>query len=778
MLHWGRRPATRAFSAPIVLSLTVGIAGVTAFGSVVSRVLSAYGASADLVAVMTEDLQHHLRTAPTSAAFTSWQTDLRSFDRLESFALIDMVLRSGAGTTARVLAGAVVDPGIFELVRQSPVAGRTFIRGDVRNSGAAMISRGTAAVLFGSSAAALGQTLFLDGAAREVVGVFPDAYAALIAPADRLDVVVPASGPRTGSVQVLGLLRPGVLRSDAQTELDAWSRRSRTGADPDAPARWVILTFSDLVATNTTRMFTVSSLGGLVLLIVTCSNLAHMYAARNGSLRKDRAIRWALGATPRQQLTRAARDGLTLAMFGGLAGGVLAAWVLRLVSTGLPAPLQFLSHVDLSLGVLALVTALSWLLMLGMSVPDAFKPSIHLVRDLAGDRRFPRRSVASGYLNHVFIVTMVACSFILSVAGYLVAAAVFELGRTDVGFRSDGLQLVTVSLPDWKYGNQGQRNGFYEGLQRAMAAPATPPFAIATSPPPRTGVFVGTVQVMSRAASDRSLPMIGLVSVSPGYFRVIGQPIVAGREFEPTDVVQSPTAVVISATTAKLFGSDVRAALGQPIKFGRDERRVVGVAADVHAAGGAQPFSGLQAYWPLSRYRNAMTIVMRAEPSRSLGIRNLALGLDPDVVADSLSSRVMIENGQASVRWLTTLFAAMAVVAAALSVLGVYGVLRSFTITQRAGIALRLAIGASPRTVLWWVIWQGLSRSLLGVCLGWLLSYPFCQFLASELQGADPARVLPRVAAAAALLLATVSAAMLPAIRASQVPPSEALKQP
>lgn len=767
-------------SLALLLSLQLGIAGAT----VVFRLLGhtvlpggMFGATR-IVELMLEDRRFGYRIPPNAESLRSWQRSLRCCDSVSGFTLTDSFL--GGSTGARKVATALVGPDFFDAAELAPIAGRAFVDSDFeRREPVALISLGMARTLFGSARGALGNTLTVEGVPLSIVGVLPGGpeLQRSIGPGEQIQIVRPLDLGRQESLQVIARLRNGVSLAQARAELEAWSKAQPAAVTDSGNIHWIVLSSQDRLDSASRRILEASALGGLLLVLVTAVNVSHLVAAEGEGERRRVAIRWALGANRRHLLGWKVKRALILSLPAGIGATVLAEGSLRVLCAIFPESLRFLTGVRIDPGSLAFAIAASFLsIFLWGVLPAVLRRSADLTRALMEDPRFGRPSALGRVLGSFHIVSVVAASFILLVLSHLLAGTIFTLGRVDFGFKLDSLEAVKIDLPEWKYADPGRRTVFFSQLADRLAGlPGITSFTFATSIPPESGVFLGEVDLGGETGGKPAPNRIGLSSVGPRYFQTLGQEILAGRGFDEEDTRPGSTAVVISHSLARLVAQDPRLALGKRIRFGEESREVVGVAKDLDFPSllNAQP---VQAYFPLTRYRGSLSVLVRATDGTESVLRRAVLELDPDVAVEIGSVRSGLARSLAMTRFLMSLFLLLSVLVGGLALLGVYGTVNRFVTERRREIALRMAVGATRSKICGWTALRVFTKVLAGVSVGLLASYPAARLLAAQFHGVEPFSVLARVTAALLLLAATFIAGLEPAVRASRVEPSEILR--
>lgn len=773
----GRRSVS--YSLAIFVSLAIGTAGVTWFWSILSQVGAIYGYFEEerLVRIMTENKRFGFRGSPRTEWLLEWKDRLRSYDGIAGFVVDDVVIPGSNG--ALVWNAALVDPLLLKLMDSSPLVGRTFdSSGDPKSGAVVLVSETLAESMYGDPLEALGRVLTIDGQPQEIIGVVSANLGDRLSPSGRIGVIAPLDYTRHETVQVFARLRRGRTVAEAQSELAAWGSSQPRSVTQDGEMHWVVLSRSGLMDTRTRRMIQIAVLGGVIVLILMASNVAHLLGAQAERQRKELATRWALGAGRWFLFRRRFREALLLTVVSGAVAGALASWGIRAMTAVVPEHLSFLASLGVERVAFLLALAANLLILLSLgTLLDVFRSSRRFRSDLASDKQSGTLTTMGRAISNILVVTVVAACFVLGVAAYLVTGTVIRLGRLDVGFEPRDLQVVTVMLPEWKFEGQSSRAALFERLvERLSADPRIDSVALSSQAPSQLGVFLGELDLGGQQKSQAP-PTVGLLSVGPQYFRTLRQKLAAGRAFDETDLRGGTPVVVVSEAVAKLMGSGPQAAIGRSIRFGDEWREIVGVAADISTPGLVQDLEGAQVYWPLTKYRSSMTVLVRMRGEAVLALRNVLQELDPDIAVELAPMQVVINDSITEQRFLMAVISLMALLAMVLVFVGVYSILSNFVYGQRGQISLRIAVGASRNHVMRWIIWKGLSKSLAGVAVGIVLSYPCCRLLADYLFGIEPDNMPARIAAIVLVVSATIGATWIPATRAASISPMEVLKE-
>jgi predicted permease len=775
------------FTLVAVLTLALGIGVGTTIFSVVEGVLlrSLPFADADRL-VDIKQVQERSRkpgifggTSPF-AAFVRWSAADRIFDATAAYSSRSAILR-GRGPAERVTFIGV-SASFMPILGARTWLGRWFVSDEDRPGSApvAVLSHDFWTSHFGADPQILGQAVTLDTTAYTVVGVMPAGfqYPAGVQAWTNLGYLL--SGPagaeraRQGVFWALARLRAGVTVEQAQQQLDAVNRRA-WDTDPDArPWLPVVTPLRDFL-TGRVRAPLLIMLGAVALvLLIACANVASLVLSRALARQHQVAMRVALGAGRGRLVQGSLAESLVIAVSGGVLGLLTAAWCIPLVVKLAGAELPRAAEISLDGRVLAVCLGASVL----AAVLTAVLPAWHAARLPPAEvlKAGQDRVVTSrGRLGGALIVGQLALTTILLAGAALLLRSFVGLTRVDPGFDPRHLLVAEVQLPATKYPRDAQR---FEYIRRAQERLGALPGVTATAAGNGIPLSPGALNVVDRPGPDgRPNPiLIFIAAVSPDYFRVLGIPLLRGRTLEAAD----PDAVVIDAAAAQEFfpGEDP---IGKRFTFyGTVTRTVVGVVGNVRQEMLPIP-APMHVYWPYSQEASAnlkLLAVTRGDPERSVAaVRRALQEVDLDVPVDRLEPMTaLMSESLARQRLYSLLLASFAVMALALSAIGVYG-LASYAVSQRTReFGIRIALGADRRSVLRLVVDRALALAALGLLLGLAGTFAANRTLRGLLVGVGPSDPWALAGAGLVLFAVTVAASYFPARRATKVDPLVALR--
>jgi predicted permease len=789
----------RTFACVAVLTLALGVGANTAIFSVVNAVLLRplpYPAADRLVLVWTTTGSG--QSAAAWPEYLDWRAQSRSFEEM-AVARHQSVTMVGGAEPERVT-GAFVTSTLFDLVGARAERGRTFRPEETEpttTQPVAVISHGLWARRFGSDPAILGRTLVLNGQPRAVIGVIGPEFESGRAPFDGwfmgTEVWLPvadfpnANGLARGQTElaVLARLRPGVTPAAAQADLAVVAERLQK-AYPDTHARRTVIVnplHEELVSGVRPALLILLGAVALVLLIA-CANVANLLLARAAHRQRELALRSALGAGRRRLLAQLLTESMVLALAAGALGAVLGAFALRGLVALVPANVGLPASLGIDHAALAFTAGLSLL----TGVVFGLVPALQASRpDLVAVLREGGRSVGGAARRRFrdgLVVAEIALSLVLLVGAGLLLRSVLALQNADPGFRADRLLTMEFRLPTSRYTQPAQMAAFFRAiLERMRAVPGVESVALVRAVPfsGNGGSSAYEVDGLAPPAPGRE-PRTQTNIVSPGYFRTMGIPILQGRDVDERDRADSTPVAVVSATFARTVwpGQD---ALGKRFRL-KDTApwlTVVGIAGDIkHGSFVDAPMP--QAYTAHEQDPRIFACVVArttGDPMAAAApIREAIWSVDAQQpVWRVRSMEALLTGARGPARALTILIALFAIVAMILAAVGIYGVM-TYLVTQRTReIGIRMALGASARTVVGMVVGRGLALTLAAIAIGLAGAAALTRTLSTLLFGVGPLDPLTFAVAAAVLGGVALLASWLPARRAARVDPVVALAE-
>ncbi|MGE5243168.1 MAG: ABC transporter permease [Betaproteobacteria bacterium] len=790
------------FTIVAVLALALGIGANTAIFTVVDAVLLErlpYKDPSRLVVLWEETARrpgHPNVVAP--ANFLRWKERATAFETMAALA-DSRVNLTGTGAPEELVVQYVTQ-GFFDVLGVEPLIGRTFNANELSDPGATVTVLGYALWQrrFGGDPGIIGRTIDLGGRPQVVVGVMPRDVGLLLKsgslvgkPSDLWEpYVLPpeARQPRGRYLSVIARLRPGVSVEQARTQMETIAAGLRAEL-PQFDEGWTteVRTIRDELSGDVRPALLVLAGAVAFVLLIACANVANLLLARGAARHRELAIRVALGAGRGRMVRQLLTESLVLAALGGAAGLLVAQWGVALMLALTPAGLIASDTAHLSYPVLAFTGFVS----LAMAVLSGLAPAIETSRTdmqeaLKEGGRQGGTSVRHRRIRHGFVIAEVALAVVLLVGAGLMLRTFANLRGVNPGFDPHGVLTMRVSLPPAKYKNDDQRTRFFrEVVDRVRALPGVTD-AGAISFLPFAGLGAATdFTIQGRPAPPPGQDFVADVRVCDnGFFRTLRLPLVRGRLFTSREMRERSNVVVINHAMAERYfpGQDP---LGQRLLVDMTSpivpTEVVGVVGDAQLNDLTSEPRPL-VYWPHPQLAyGAMTLTVRtaSDPlSLALLVEREVHTLDKDQpVADVRSMEQWVGRSLAQTRFSSLLLSVFAALALLLAAVGIYGVM-SYAVSQRTSeIGIRLALGASRRSILALVVRNGLVLAGAGLAMGVTLALMLTRALTSllfETGRADPATFVTVV-----LLLAAVAilACYVPASRAARIAPVEALRR-
>ena len=731
-------------------------------------------------------------SSTTPGNFYDWRSRLTAVDAIAGFAYTQRVVERGE--FAERTTGAVSVGDVFGVLGRPAQHGRTLAEAD-DNPGApavVVLAEGFARRLFGEGSA-VGESLRIGGLPFTVIGVmprdfaFPDYDAEYWVPA-RFDAQFRQNRDQYFLLAVGRLQNGGSIEqcvTQLNTVMDAIRReypqhtQNATGAA--VPLKQFVIDGSG------TRLWML--LGGVVLvLMIACANIANLLLARGSARRREMAVRHALGARTTRLVRQMLTESLVLAVLGGAAGILLGRALLQVLIAWLPQNLPRAEGVTLDGNVLAVTATASVVCGLAFGLWPALQLSRGGAADAVGHGT--RETGRTDRVRSGLVIAQVALSLTLLAGAGLLARSFDNLSNVRPGFEPDHLLTFNVSLPGAVYREPVARLAYFErAVNQLRGLPGVRAVTLSSTLPVAGRGNGAWFNILDRPLPPHQTPpAVPYRVVMPNYFDTLRVPLRRGRALSEDDGLHGARAVVISEAVERRFWPG-ESALGKRIYLGAPDNRlfadaeIVGVVGDVKQAGLDEATS--EAVYIPYRLMPSVTTFSFAlrtaqEPTSLAGaVRTELRRIDPAVPVHQI--RAMSEivaqalTPARSSFYLLGLFALMALI---LATIGVFGVL-SYTVSQRrVEMAIRVALGASSRSVLMLVSGHGLRQVGIGIVIGLLLSVSLAQYIQGLLFNVPPIDPLTLVAVSVLLTLVASVAVYVPSRRATTVDPVMVLRDP
>ena len=782
------------FTTVAVITLALGVGANTAIFSVLNAVMLRplpYADSGDLVRIWESNPE---RGWPTFSAshpnFLDWRAQATSWEAIAATTGAGFVMTSSGG--AQLIRAAAVTADFLPAIGVAPVRGRNFRPEEDRPGGdtaVAILTDGFWRRTLGGDPAVLGRTISLNASPYAVVGVLPAGFQW---GAD-LDLLVPLAPDPSRSrgdhrLTVIGRLKPGTSLDQASEELRGIAG-NLARQYPESNRGWSVrlATFYDWLIPEQIRNSLVMLLAAVALvLLIACGNVANLLLARGASRRKELSIRVALGASRGRIVRQLLLESVLVSLLAaGVALLVALAAVRLLVAYG-PSTIPRLDEVSIDLPVLAFAIASAVVAAFLFGLVPALQVSRTRARDaLQETTRSATGSVRGQRLRGALTIAEVALSVALLIAAGLLLRSFTRVQQVDPGFDVDDVMTMRMMLPRPSFPTTESMIAFSERLlAEIQALPGITGVATSSgSPLTFAGGTAGEVSVPGVLPRNNEPQSADWRLVSPGFFRTMGIPLKAGRDFLASDRADAAPVTVISEALARRYWPDGDA-VGKTIvlrSVGNRPHTVIGVVGDVRTY-------GLDRDVPATTYvsafayggGNPMGVLWRSatDPASHVpAIRELVHRAAPDIPLYDLNSfETLLSQSFGPRRFNTFVVGTFATVAVALSAIGLFGVM-AFLVAQRTReIGVRLALGANRRDVWQLIIGRGLALASIGAVLGVAGAYWLTSLMESLLFGVSTTDPVTFAAVPTAMISVAALACYVPARRATRVDPVIALR--
>ncbi|HSR67566.1 MAG TPA: ADOP family duplicated permease [Acidobacteriota bacterium] len=804
----------------MILTLALGIGANSAIFSVVNSVLInplPFRDPQRLVLIWTRLTGNNVERDSTSMPnFRDLRDDNTFLEEVAALAYPFGVNLTGDGPPSQIKV-ASISHGFFSVLGVEPLMGREFTRRDVelltrarqqrlRLVAPLILSHGLWQSRFGGDPAILGRKVEVNGAPMQVVAVMPPDFRffRLLRQADlgisvELDAWwplvtdVPAWPRDLRTIRIVGRLKPQISLAQARQQAQVLSQHLRqthqvleqSGFEFElAPLR------NDLLEEVQPAL---TALQGAVLfvLLIACANVANLLLARSAARRREISIRAALGAGRIAILRQMLAESLLLAVAGGAGGLLLAVWGLQGLLYLNQENLPRVEEVSLDGRVLAFTLALC----LGSALLFGLLPAMRVSRpDLVSVLRRSGRSgtgTGRGRLQRLLVIAQVALSLILLVGAGLLLRTFESLRSADLGFQPRGVLTLNISLPFGRYTQPRQQADFFHRLEEELERrPQVEAAGSILHIPMSGGWWTGPIWRLQDDPLKPSLSADYRI-VTPGYFQAVGARFLAGRTLRGEEYRQALTVAVIDEALARKAwpGSDPREALGRTLSILPEQRpphanplqmRVVGVIEHVRNVFPTLEERPTIYFAPeLCVFTSFMDVAVKGPPGADLrvAVRQALNQLDPDLgMADVLPLQHYVDRSLTHTRFSLSLIGVFAALAVTLALIGLYGVISCSVAARTQEIGLRMALGAGRARILRQVLSQALAMASAGTLLGVAGALIATQALSASLHGVNPLDPWTFAVMTVGLPAAALAAAFLPARRAVQVEPIQALR--
>ena len=784
------------FAIVAILTLALGIGSTTAVFSVVDRILFR-----SLPYPHDERLVSFGDKAPFEANefvlgpdYVDWKKAQTPFESVASFipggADCDLTEQNPVR-----LHCALVESTFLPTFGIQPFLGRNFTVDEDRPNAprVALITYGLWHTRFAGDRNLPGRTISLDGHPTLVVGVLPAQFEMPNLGHD--DILLPAAldgstdrGPSARQIilRAFARLKPGITIKQAAAAMEPLFQQSLQYVPPQFRHEvfFRVRSLRDRQIQDA-RVASWVLLGAvLAVLLVACTNVANLLLARATSRMRELAVRTAIGASRGRLVRQALTESLLLGVLGGLAGCWFAQLLLRLFVSIAPEGIPRLEQAAIDVRVLLFTLGVSILSGLLFGLASALRrpaPELLTGKEIHATSR--------GVLRQLLVTVQIAVSLILLAGAGLLLRSLWKLETVALGMDTKSVINAGIDLAEYRYPDSAKQLAFFDQLEaRLKQMPGVTALALSDTLPPTGGMqatFLSTLEIPGHAKfSEGTGGMIGYRFVTPGYFPALGIPIVHGRGFSEEDRSPAERPVILSEALARRLFANGEDPLGKSFRYGtqNDWRLIVGIAGDVKNNGLAAP-ADPEFYIPWKNepdgyFRSGHVIVQSAINAEAVArwIRSETAAIDPTipVTIEGLNTRVgkLVQRP----RFTAVLLSLFAGIGVLLAGIGIYGVVGFLVTQQTREIGIRIALGATPQSVLKMILSNIVRWTIAGAALGLLGAWLCSRLLESllfEVRAHDP---LLLGLAVLFLVVVVILAAWLPARRAMRVDPVVALR--
>jgi len=706
------------------------------------------------------------------------------------------------GASPQQLFGAVTSCNYFGVLGVQPVLGRGFVDGDCSAAGAnavVVLSQDLWRTTFNADPALIGKSVLLNRSEFTVVGIapagfggtepVPSAFWAPLTMQHALDGLEPGrdflGDGDTSWLALLGRVQNGVSLGEVRADLGVIAGR----IDHEHPGRSTTLAIhtATFLGRPAERTF-VFTIGGVILvavglvLLIACANVANLLLARASARQKEIAIRLSIGASRWQIVRQLLTESLLIALLGGVAGSLLAFWSFEAIT-------QFvLAHLPHGFPQLALNMSPDYRVLgysLGLTVMTGIvfglAPALHATRpDLSTAIKedsggLTGKTGGGGFLRNTLVGLQVAVCMILLIAAGLLMRGLYSARTIDPGF-----EMANVTQASFDLGSQGYSEERASAFQRSMMEGVA-------ALPGVDAVAEGSATPLSDNHSETSFQLPGETEgrqmeyneVTPGYFNLLGIPIVRGRDFTAAEARASAAEIIVTEFTARTLWPG-QEAVGKVLrKIGDADRIVVGVVKDAQVSHLGET-EKVYVYLPSGPKEQAHMVLLvhsvGGYEGVASGIREATRALDPQVVVDVTRLEDNLETWRTPSRIVAALSGALGTLALLLASIGVYGVV-SFGVSRRIHeIGIRMTLGADGKDVMKLLLRQAMQPVMIGAAVGVAGCAAVSQILSKVLYGIGSHDPIAFVGVPVFLLGIALLASYIPARRATRVDPVVALR--
>jgi len=680
--------------------------------------------------------------------------------------------------------------GFFELMGVTPILGRTFLPDDLGHNGenrVVILGEGYWRRQFGADPNVLGQLINVDDYRTRIIGIVPDRFKTVVGRAQMWFPWPRVEESRDARhLPIIGRLKPGISVSQANREMEAiTSSQAQMYPETNQEIGASVESLKDSIVGGISLMLLILFGAVGMVLLIACANVANLLLARAAARSQEMAIRSALGASRQRLIRQFLTENLLVSILGGGLALLLAWAAIKVLIVMNPGDIPRLEDISLDGNVIAFTIFLS----LSSALIFGLGPALRITKtDINGTLKEAGRGIKGSRSNarvrNLLVISELAVSVVVLIGAGLLIRSFNLLLSMGSGFNQTNLITATVSLPASRYPNPESRTLFYDQLlARLRSLPGTQSSALCTTLPLGGSGFSdwrGFVRE-GRPNSAEERVFAQLRRVSGGYFKTTQIPLLAGRDFNESDGKNAQPVIIISQSMARNVWPN-EDPIGKRIVLGGGSRsfEVVGLAGDIKRGGLDDP-NDMAMYIPFTQSQSGLFVIVARsalDPTELAGpIKGIVESIDKNLPVANIETMDHFLNATlAKRRFILFIFSVLGGLALVLAAIGTYGVV-SYSVAERTQeIGIRMAMGATQRSILFLVTGQAVRLALIGVMVGLIVAFAFTRLLASFLFKVNPTDPLVFGTISIFLILVSLVASSLPAVRATRVDPMLALR--
>jgi predicted permease len=788
-------------TAVLMITIALGIGATVAIFSVLNAVLlrPLPWADSDRLVFVYETWREFRQGSASVGHFHDWTEQGEVFEH--TAALTRATFNLSDGEPERV-SGVRVTPGYFRALQIPPVLGSYFSEADVARDGRLVVlGDGLWRRRFAGDPSLIGRTIRLNGQTHTVVGIAPpENNMTQLAPQLFAPLVFsPQQRANYGahSFTVLAKLKAGVSREAAQADMERVTRGIAEREPKNMEGRGVnVRSYSDVMFGDFRTPAYVMLASVVCVLLIGCVNVANLLLARATTRRREIAIRSAIGGGRWRIIRQLLTESVMLALVGGAAGVGLANFGIQLLVDFGPRNVPRLQDAGLQPEVLLFALGITLLTGLAFGLAPALRAArANMLTPLRDGSRSALRGSGRDRLRGVLVVGEIAVAVVLLVSAGLFIRSAWRLQQVPLGFDLRGVLSARVALPPERYGaDESVAAAYRRILEQTRAVPGIRRAGASTGIPLVGGGPDASAQIEGKPFSPGSAVSPAIRLITEDYMEAIGMVLVRGRTMKASDMAGgAPPVVVINERLASLAWP-AEDPIGKRLSTWTREidkpewREVVGVVGDVRSFGPDTP-SRPELFLPYTQppvmawlaFQRSMALVVRSTDDAAAHVSSLRSAVrmvDSTLpLYEVLTMEQALGADGAGTRFSTWLMSLLAATGLLLAAVGIYGVISYFVTQRTSEIGLRLALGATPRSVLIMVVRHGASLAVIGIVIGLIAALGATRAVRTllfEITATDPPTY---VVGGIALFGIALLACAVPAFRAVRVSPMQSLAE-